>query len=93
MYDEIEFYGQHEAGHFLIAYLVGILPRGYTVSSVEALKKEGSLNVQAGTTFVDFEFVEEVRSPCPLSFSLHFLFLDNSFQLCMARWLGLHSSP
>lgn len=51
---------QHEAGHFLIAYLIGILPRDYTLSSSEALKKEGSLNVQAGTTFVDFEFVEEV---------------------------------
>ncbi|KAL2942253.1 ATP-dependent zinc metalloprotease FtsH [Bienertia sinuspersici] len=53
---------QHEAGHFLIAYLLGILPRGYTLSSLEALKKEGSLNVQAGTTFVDFEFLEETNS-------------------------------
>ncbi|KAI3407197.1 uncharacterized protein J3R85_021213 [Psidium guajava] len=52
---------QHEAGHFLIAYLVGILPRGYTISSLDALKKEGSLNVQAGTSFVDFEFLEEVN--------------------------------
>lgn len=51
---------QHEAGHFLIAYLVGILPKGYTLSSLEALKKEGSLNVQAGTAFVDNEFLEEV---------------------------------
>ncbi|XP_054776603.1 uncharacterized protein LOC129285079 [Prosopis cineraria] len=53
---------QHEAGHFLIAYLVGILPKGYTLSSLDALKKEGSLNVQAGTAFVDFEFVEEVNA-------------------------------
>ncbi|CAN1761263.1 hypothetical protein LINPERHAP1_LOCUS7849 [Linum perenne] len=53
---------QHEAGHFLIAYLVGVLPKGYTLSSLEALQKEGSLNVQAGTAFVDFEFVEEVNS-------------------------------
>ena len=53
---------QHEAGHFLIAYLVGILPKGYTLTSLDALKKEGSLNVQAGTAFVDFEFVEEVGS-------------------------------
>ncbi|GER36013.1 stress regulated protein [Striga asiatica] len=51
---------QHEAGHFLIAYLLGILPKGYTLTSLEALKKEGSLNVQAGTAFVDFEFLEEV---------------------------------
>ncbi|XP_028780832.1 uncharacterized protein LOC114749167 [Neltuma alba] len=53
---------QHEAGHFLIAYLVGILPKGYTLTSLDALKKEGSLNVQAGTAFVDLEFVEEVNT-------------------------------
>ncbi|KDP23574.1 hypothetical protein JCGZ_23407 [Jatropha curcas] len=53
---------QHEAGHFLIAYLLGILPKGYTLSSLEALQKEGSLNVQAGTAFVDFEFLEEVNA-------------------------------
>ncbi|XP_051113894.1 uncharacterized protein LOC127239675 isoform X3 [Andrographis paniculata] len=51
---------QHEAGHFLIAYLIGILPKGYTITSLDAFKKEGSLNVQAGTAFVDFEFLEEV---------------------------------
>ncbi|KAG1365161.1 hypothetical protein COCNU_12G001610 [Cocos nucifera] len=51
---------QHEAGHFLIAYLLGILPKGYTLSSFESLTKEGSLNVQAGTSFVDFEFLDEV---------------------------------
>ncbi|XP_071936873.1 uncharacterized protein [Coffea arabica] len=53
---------QHEAGHFLTAYLLGILPRGYTLTSLDALNKEGSLNVQAGTAFVDFEFNEEVNS-------------------------------
>eukprot|EP00262_Sarcandra_glabra_P000164 TRINITY_DN10249_c0_g1_i2.p1 TRINITY_DN10249_c0_g1~~TRINITY_DN10249_c0_g1_i2.p1 ORF type:complete len:269 (+),score=53.64 TRINITY_DN10249_c0_g1_i2:123-929(+) len=53
---------QHEAGHFLIAYLLGVLPKGYAISSLEALRKEGSLNVQAGTTFVDFEFTEEVST-------------------------------
>ncbi|XP_043709909.1 uncharacterized protein LOC122658841 isoform X2 [Telopea speciosissima] len=52
----------HEAGHFLIAYLLGVLPKGYSLSSLEALRKEGSLNVQAGTTFVDFEFLEEVNT-------------------------------
>ncbi|KAG4983304.1 hypothetical protein JHK87_028053 [Glycine soja] len=51
---------QHEAGHFLIAYLVGRLPRGYTISSLDALQKVGSLNIEAGTAFVDFEFQEEV---------------------------------
>ncbi|KAL1350592.1 hypothetical protein AAHE18_06G035400 [Arachis hypogaea] len=53
---------QHEAGHFLVAYLVGILPKGYTLSSLDAFQKEGSLNVQAGTAFVDFEFIEEVNA-------------------------------
>lgn len=53
---------QHEAGHFLIAYLLGILPKGYTLSSLDALKKEGALTVQAGTAFVDFQFLEEVKS-------------------------------
>ncbi|CAN4079591.1 unnamed protein product [Withania somnifera] len=53
---------QHEAGHFLIAYLLGILPKGYTLTSLDALKKQGSLNIQAGTALVDFEFLEEVNS-------------------------------
>ncbi|CAH9073559.1 unnamed protein product [Cuscuta epithymum] len=54
-------FDSHEAGHFLIAYLLGVLPKGYTLTSLEAFKKEGSLNVQAGTAFVDFEFIEEVN--------------------------------
>ncbi|KAF9599532.1 hypothetical protein IFM89_038752 [Coptis chinensis] len=52
----------HEAGHFLKAYLLGILPKGYTLSSLEALRSQGSLNVQAGTAFVDFEFLEETAT-------------------------------
>ncbi|XP_038879282.1 uncharacterized protein LOC120071223 isoform X2 [Benincasa hispida] len=53
---------QHEAGHFLIAYLLGVLPKGYTTSSFEAFRNEGSLNLQAGTAFVDFEFLEEINA-------------------------------
>ncbi|XP_078165765.1 uncharacterized protein LOC144560440 isoform X1 [Carex rostrata] len=53
---------QHESGHFIIAYLLGVLPKRYTITSLETLNKQGSLNVQAGTAFVDFEFVEEMDS-------------------------------
>ena len=53
---------QHEAGHFLVAYLLGVLPKGYTITSLDTLSKQGSLNIQAGTAFVDYEFLEEVSS-------------------------------
>lgn len=52
----------HEAGHFLVSYFVGILPRSYTLSSLDAFQRYGALNVQAGTTFVDQEFQLEVQS-------------------------------
>ncbi|KAI4303539.1 hypothetical protein MLD38_039152 [Melastoma candidum] len=41
--------------------IIGLF-KGYTISSLDALQKEGSLNVQAGTSFVDFEFLEEVNA-------------------------------
>jgi len=53
---------QHEAGHFLVAYLLGVLPKGYTITSLDTLSKQGSLNVQAGTAFVDYEFLEEINT-------------------------------
>lgn len=53
---------QHESGHFLVSYLVGILPKSYTLSSLDAFRNYGALNVQAGTTFVDYDFQEEVSS-------------------------------
>ena len=50
----------HEAGHFLVAYAVGLLPRGYTLSSLDALRSEGALSVQAGCLFCDSGFQAEV---------------------------------
>jgi len=67
---------QHEAGHFLIAYLVGILPKGYTLSSLDGLVKEGSLNIQAGTAFVDFEFLEEVGCFICSVYLMHYFYFQ-----------------
>ena len=50
----------HEAGHFLIAYLLGLLPKGYTLSSWDAFKRKRTLNFQAGTSFCDSEFQKEI---------------------------------
>lgn len=52
----------HEAGHLLTAYLLGILPRGYSISSWDAYMKERKLNVQAGTQLCDKAFQNEVKS-------------------------------
>ncbi len=50
----------HEAAHFLVAYLVGIVPKGYTLSSLDAYERYGALNVQAGCAFCDGAFQREV---------------------------------
>eukprot|EP00892_Ulva_mutabilis_P006965 jgi/Ulvmu1/4640/UM002_0371.1 len=52
----------HEAGHFLVAYLTGLLPLAYTLSSLDAFMKYRTLNVQAGCRFADEEFNQEVQS-------------------------------
>ena len=52
---------RHEAGHFLVAYLTGVLPKGYTLSSLDAFKRFGRLNVQAGTLFCDGQFQNEIK--------------------------------
>eukprot|EP00215_Chloropicon_roscoffensis_P004915 CAMPEP_0197509840 /NCGR_PEP_ID=MMETSP1312-20131121/45770_1 /TAXON_ID=464262 /ORGANISM="Genus nov. species nov., Strain RCC2335" /LENGTH=354 /DNA_ID=CAMNT_0043057745 /DNA_START=18 /DNA_END=1085 /DNA_ORIENTATION=+ len=53
---------RHEAGHFLVAYLMGVLPSGYTLSAWNALRDGGDLSIQAGTAFCDDDFQKEVAS-------------------------------
>ncbi|KAJ4967675.1 hypothetical protein NE237_014376 [Protea cynaroides] len=50
---------QHEAGHFLIAYLLGVLPKGYKVPSIEDFKKDKFLGGKV--EFVGFKFLEDVH--------------------------------
>ncbi|CAK9080989.1 AN1-type zinc finger protein 2A [Durusdinium trenchii] len=52
----------HEAGHFLVAYLLGILPKAYTLSAWEAFSKYNSMSVQAGTVFLDQAIQSEMQS-------------------------------
>lgn len=52
----------HEAGHFLVAYLLGLLPKGYTLSSLDLFLRTRQLNVQAGCQFCDAAFQAEVAS-------------------------------
>jgi hypothetical protein len=53
---------RHEAGHFLVAYLMGLAPLAYTLSSLETYRRYGTFNVQAGCRFVEQQFKSEVAS-------------------------------
>ncbi|KAI3407196.1 uncharacterized protein J3R85_021212 [Psidium guajava] len=66
--EDIFMCSQHEAGHFLVAYLLGVLPKEYKV-----LKRGNSSQDQfAGGTvkFVGFEFLREVPELNPLNESI-----------------------
>ncbi|KAH9754866.1 T22H22.11 protein [Citrus sinensis] len=49
---------QHEAGHFLTGYLLGVLPKGYEIPSVEALRQDDF--AVGRVQFVGFDFLNEV---------------------------------
>ncbi|KAI8547838.1 hypothetical protein RHMOL_Rhmol07G0226800 [Rhododendron molle] len=51
---------QHEAGHFLVGYLLGALPKRYVVSKMEALMQNEF--VGGGVEFMGFEFLREVNT-------------------------------
>lgn len=53
---------RHEAGHFLVAYLLGIMPKAYTLSAWEAFSKYNTMSTQAGTIFLDEAIQREVQS-------------------------------
>ena len=60
----------HESGHFLVAYCLGLCPKAYHLSSLEAFLSSRQLNVQAGTVFCDTKFQQEVASGSISSSSL-----------------------
>lgn len=49
----------HEAGHFLVGYLMGRLPKAYALGSLDALRN-GALPAQGGTAFCDAALEDEV---------------------------------
>ncbi|PSS24896.1 hypothetical protein CEY00_Acc09456 [Actinidia chinensis var. chinensis] len=49
---------QHEAGHFLVGYLLGVLPKGYRVSNMETLRQDKFAGGKVD--FLGFEFLIEV---------------------------------
>ncbi|CAF2074948.1 hypothetical protein Bca4012_089409 [Brassica carinata] len=50
---------QHESGHFLVGYLLGVLPRGYEIPNLEAMR-DNVASVTGRVEFVGFEFLKQV---------------------------------
>ncbi|XP_002870786.2 uncharacterized protein LOC9306856 [Arabidopsis lyrata subsp. lyrata] len=50
---------QHESGHFLVGYLLGVLPRYYEIPTLEAVRQNVS-SVTGRVEFVGFEFLKQV---------------------------------
>ncbi|CAN4101613.1 unnamed protein product [Withania somnifera] len=56
-YEDHQMCLQHEVGHFLVGYLVGVLPRSYKVPSVEDITQDKF--AQGNVQFLGFEFLKE----------------------------------
>uniref|UniRef100_A0A7S1XEF1 Peptidase M41 domain-containing protein n=1 Tax=Compsopogon caeruleus TaxID=31354 RepID=A0A7S1XEF1_9RHOD len=52
---------RHEAGHFLVAYLLGMPIRGYVLNSMDAIRVAG-IRGQAGTVFADEVIERELKN-------------------------------
>lgn len=52
----------HEAGHFLVAYLLGLPIRGCVTNAWDGLEKYPGLGVQAGTIYYDTKLQEEIAN-------------------------------
>lgn len=61
----------HEAGHFLTAYLSGVLPKGYDLTSLDAVTTRRAWGVQAGTRLCDGAFRAAVARGSITSTDLH----------------------
>ena len=59
----------HEAGHFLIAHLLGIPIKGYTLSAIEALREgyAGIGGVQFDLVNLSADDLEQVKNYCTIS--------------------------
>ncbi|GMP40497.1 hypothetical protein CsSME_00010928 [Camellia sinensis var. sinensis] len=55
---EFQLSEEHEAGHFLVGYLLGVLPKGYKVSNMEALRQEKF--ARGRVEFLGFEFLRDI---------------------------------
>jgi hypothetical protein len=53
---------QHEAARFLVGYLIGVLPKAYSVSTSEALDKYESTQIKPGCAFCAAEFDLELKA-------------------------------
>nr|XP_043607196.1 uncharacterized protein LOC122579149 [Erigeron canadensis] len=60
---------QHEAGHFLVGYLLGILPKEYSFSSLEDVKQDKV--AVASVKFIGFEFLAELEDKVQLKKKSH----------------------